>query len=88
MLTSEQALSRSFLEVRCAIIDIGATLDRIDRGAGSSEDDPRLLQLRDALRMLAEPSPEPNRTERLLLHFSDAEQAGALGAGHESRPAK
>lgn len=66
-----QVLNREFLEIRCRLIDIGAALDRIDRSpdAGAALDDPRYLQLRKALVLLATDSPD--RAQQLQMVFSD-----------------
>ena len=82
MLTRSEALDRYYLDVRCQLVEIAATLDRIDRGDGGSDptDDPRLSQLREAVALLAgsldgqppqDDAGRPNRSERMLLHFSD-----------------
>lgn len=81
MLTRSEALDRYYLDVRCQLVEIAATLDRIDRGDGDvDESDPRLTQLRGAVALLAESldgvlpqddAGRPNRSERMLLHFSD-----------------
>ena len=82
MLTRSEALDRYYLDVRCQLVEIAATLDRIDRGEASAAggDDPRLTQLRDAVTLLAESldgeppqddAGRPNRSERMLRHFSD-----------------
>ena len=71
MLTRKQALDRYFLDVRCALVEVAATLDRIDRGDDDAADDGRLTQLREAIALLQAPSDQPDRSERLLRHFSD-----------------
>jgi len=75
MLDANQVLDHYFLETRCAILELAATLDRFDRAPGSDsaamKGDPRLSRIREALAILAKPSSEPDRAERVLLLFSD-----------------
>ena len=76
MQTALQVLDREFLEARCALVELAATLDRIDRahdheeGAGTFQDS-RLDLLSEAISLLQEKSHLPNRSERMLLLFSD-----------------
>lgn len=69
-LTAKDALDRHFLEARCKIIEIAATLDRIDRGEGAAEvtRDPRIARLRQAVDLLLEDT--PGRVERCQHVFS------------------
>lgn len=70
MLTKQQVLDRSYLEVRSAIVEVAATLDRHDRGEGPT--DGRLRELYDALALLAGSQGEgPDRCERVLNHFTE-----------------
>ncbi len=90
MLKAPEVLDTYFLDTRCMILEIAATLDRYERGGGSlAEDaDPRLARLREALRILSEPSTRPDRAERLLLLFSDDPDAGRpeqRGGGEPAR---
>lgn len=70
-LSASEMLDREFLEVRCRLIEIAASLDRIDRADGSPglEQVNRLEQLKNAARLLTED--RSNRAERLQLLFSD-----------------
>jgi hypothetical protein len=73
MLTAEAVLDKEFLEIRCQLIEIAASLDRLDRAAEFQQrsfDDPRLRQLYESLRLLADRD-RSNRSEELLLLFSD-----------------
>jgi len=69
---SAVVLNRDFLEVRGKILEVAATLDRIDRAPSphTSGDAPdrRLAQLRQALEALLEPG--PGRTETVQRIFS------------------
>ena len=54
-LDAQQMLDREFLEIRCRLIDIAASLDRIDRREGSerAHRDARYLQIREAVKLLS-----------------------------------
>ncbi|MBN1396256.1 MAG: hypothetical protein JW959_14630 [Pirellulales bacterium] len=68
ILSADVALEREFLGIRCRLIDLAASLDRIDRSAGGPPDDPRLAQIRRGLEIIA--SDGPDRAERVQLEFS------------------
>lgn len=61
-------LDREFLGIRCRLIELAATLDRIDRAEGSVAADPRWLQIRRSLDMLA--SGAEGRAEGIEMLFS------------------
>ncbi len=64
-------LDRDFLDSRSRILDLAASLDRLDRAPGRSADHPpdrRLAQLRQALEALLEPG--PGRAETVQRLFS------------------
>ena len=69
-LTAEAALDRYFLETRCKLIEIAATMDRIQRGKGSAtiKNDPRLAQIRSALDILRAEAPQ--RAQQCQMAFS------------------
>ena len=70
MLTKSEVLDRSYLEVRSAIVEMAAVLDRHDRGEGDS--DGRLQQLYEAIRLLGNSKDAgPDRCESILNFFSD-----------------
>lgn len=76
MLTAEQVLDTYFLDTRCMLVEIAATLDRYDaaasRGAEASEGAERRLEnVYQSLGILADKDAGPNRAERLLRLFSD-----------------
>ena len=76
MLTSEQVLDEYFLDTRCMLVEIAATLDRYDvagkcTGGSESGTDPRLEKIYHSLSVLADKSAGPSRAERLLNLFSD-----------------
>jgi len=74
--TAQRILEQDYLSIRCLILDLASALDRIDRGAarGEIEQHPQLELLRSSLTILQ--SEEPNRAERVQLHFSDQYQPG------------
>ncbi len=63
-----EVLDREFLEIRAKILEIAASLDRLDRGEGSVEDDPRRAQIADGIEILREG--ESGRAQRVQLLFS------------------
>lgn len=71
-LTAPQVLERHFLEARSKILDLAATMDRLQRAdpSGMLASDPRLDLLRRGLEIVL--SPEAGRAERLQMLFSDA----------------
>jgi hypothetical protein len=52
LLSAPQLLARDFLEIRARILEVAASLDRIERADGSVADDPRLAQIRAGLEAL------------------------------------
>lgn len=76
MLSAPEVLDRYYLDTRSQLLEVAATLDRLDaalaRGAPEGvADDPRLKRLRTTLEMLADRQAAPDRTERILRLFSD-----------------
>jgi hypothetical protein len=75
MLTANQVIDKYFLETRCMLVEIAATLDRIDRAVEASGESParddRVVRIRRALSCLANEQTGSNRSEQLLLMFSD-----------------
>jgi hypothetical protein len=67
-LSSRTALDAYFLEARCKLLDLAAILDRIGRGGGGVENDPRLDNIRQALEVLRDES--GGRAERIQQIFS------------------
>ena len=67
-LTSKAALDASYLEARSKILDLAAILDRIDRGGGDINFDPRLALIRQALQALLDGGEK--RAERVQRIFS------------------
>jgi hypothetical protein len=76
MLKTREVLDAYFLETRCMLLEIGATLDRLDRAAEANSDstitaDGRLERIHQSLALLAQRETTPDRAERLLNLFSD-----------------
>jgi hypothetical protein len=69
-LPANQALDSFFLEARCRLLDLAGILDRIGRGTGANTvtDDPRLVNVRQALEVLGDLS--GGRAERIQQIFS------------------
>jgi hypothetical protein len=67
-LDAPEVLNREFLEIRARILQIAASLDRLDRAAGDTGDDPRIDKLQQALAVLA--GEGPGRAEKIQLIFS------------------
>jgi hypothetical protein len=65
---SAQPLDRDFLGIRCRLIELAASLDRIDRSGTPVADDPRIAQIRRSLEVLA--GDAPNRAEQVQMVFS------------------
>lgn len=65
---SARTLDREFLGLRSRLIDLAATLDRIDRAKDSNVDDPRPSQIRRSLEILL--GDAGNRAERIQAEFS------------------
>jgi hypothetical protein len=63
-----RVLDMFFLEARSKLLDLAATLDRLDRGEGAAAADPRLERIRQALLTLLQT--EPGRAGRVQQIFS------------------
>ncbi len=70
-MTAKAVLDQDFLAIRHRILDIAASLDRLDRADRVDEiaDDPRRRSIQDAIRLLTEPAAD--RAARVQLVFSD-----------------
>jgi hypothetical protein len=68
-LPAARALDQFFLDARSRLLDLAATLDRIDRGAGADAvaADPRVARLRQAVEALLA---GPDRAEHIQKIFS------------------
>lgn len=66
-MNSNQIFSREFLEIRAKILEIAASLDRIERAEGEC-DDPRMKKIQEGLEILT--GPDPDRAVAVQLLFS------------------
>ena len=67
-LDAPEVLEREFLEVRAKLLQVAATLDRIDRAEGSVAGDVRVGKIRQALEVLL--GPAADRAELIQMIFS------------------
>ena len=67
-MNSKQILDREFLEIRAKILQIAASLDRIERADGDVDEDEKLELLRKGILILM--SDSPDRAEQVQLLFS------------------
>jgi hypothetical protein len=74
-MTAEDVLTRDFLEIRARLLEVAASLDRLDRADGElAAGDVRLERIRRGIACLAESTPD--RAERLQRIFSLDYDAG------------
>jgi hypothetical protein len=67
-LTATQTLEREYLAMRAKVLELAASLDRIQRSEGEGQSDPRWKKIEQGIRLLL--SPEEGRAEQVQLHFS------------------
>ncbi len=67
-LTATDVLNREFLELRAKILELAASLDRLERASGDVSDDLRLAKLQRAIELLQ--GETGGRAERVQLLFS------------------
>lgn len=67
-LDAPAVLNKEFLEIRAKLLDVAASLDRLDRAAGDVKTDPRWLKLQQAIEILS--GGQNNRAEQLQQLFS------------------
>ena len=67
-LTAKEHLDQEFLILRAKVLEVAATLDRLDRGEGDVSRDPRMDKLHRSLAELARGG--RNRAERIQQIFS------------------
>ncbi len=65
-----RCLTASFSRFAARLLQLAASLDRLDRAEGTVEGDVRLEKIREALAILA--SPDADRAEKIQLLFSRA----------------
>lgn len=67
-LEAPEILNRVFLETRSRLLEVAASLDRLDRADGSVAKDPRMARIRQALQLLE--GDQPDKAEQLQMIFS------------------
>ena len=67
-MTSSAILDAEFLSIRAKLLEIAATLDRLDRAEGATESDPRRARIRQGIDLLTGSTAE--RAEQIQLLFS------------------
>jgi hypothetical protein len=67
-MAASRVLDREYLEMRAKILELAASLDRLDRGEGSVKDDRRLTLLQQGLEILK--TQGSNRAEKVQQLFS------------------
>lgn len=68
--TSEQILQQEYLLARAKILELAATLDRIDRAQGSVQTHPQMQLLQQGFKILIDESQPDSRAEQVQLLFS------------------
>lgn len=69
-MNSKEIFEREFLGIRAKLLEVAASLDRIDRADGSVKDDPRLKLIEDAIGVISSDQNDPIRAEKIQLLFS------------------
>ena len=67
-MAASEVLDREYLEMRAKILELAASLDRLERAGGSVDGDPRMSLMSEALQVLQEDRAE--RAEQVQLIFS------------------
>jgi hypothetical protein len=65
--SAESVLQAEFLIARAKILELAATLDRLDRAEGTLADHPQMKLLKSALALLDRPSPDRAEQVQLLM---------------------
>ena len=66
--TALETLEEEYLLIRAKLLEVAASLARIQRGHGDTEDDHRLVEIANAITILQQG--DPNLAEKLQLTFS------------------
>jgi hypothetical protein len=67
-MTAPDVLDREFFEIRAKLLELAASFDRLDRGDGSVDGDPRMTLVQNALQILQRDSAD--RAEDIQMLFS------------------
>lgn len=67
-MNAEELLEQDFLTLRSRLLDVAASLDRIDRADGTVDGDDRMALILKGIEIAA--SHQPHRAERIQLLFS------------------
>jgi hypothetical protein len=69
-MTAKSLVDQEFLEMRCRLLDLAASLDRIDKAVASEVlNDPRLSLIQEGTKILQQKG--LGRAERMQMLFSD-----------------
>ena len=68
-LNSQQVLDREYLEIRGKILELAASLDRLQRAEGCVNDDRRVALIQQGLQILLEDAP-PSKASQIQMLFS------------------
>lgn len=66
--TAPQILDREYLEMRCKILELAASFDRLERADGDVQGDPRMGLIHEALEVLG--AAGEDRAQRIQMIFS------------------
>ena len=70
MSDAKAVLTREQFKIRAKLIEIAASLDRIDRANGEVDDDPRMMEIRKSLEVLSGPHGDSNRAAEIQMIYS------------------
>ncbi len=70
MYDAEAVLTREQFKIRAKLIEIAASLDRIDRANGEVDDDPRMMEIRKSLEVLSGSNGDSNRAAEIQMIYS------------------
>jgi hypothetical protein len=65
---STDVFDQEFLPIRAKLLEVAASLDRLDRATGSITSDSRMKQVQSAIQVLSRPNDD--RAEQIQLIFS------------------
>ena len=68
-LNSQEVLDREYLEIRGKIVELAASLDRLDRAEGCVSDDNRMSLIKQGLEMLLQEA-DQSKAKQIQMLFS------------------